>query len=137
MPDDETVNQMIARTEEEFELFQQMDIDRRRLEARDPNRKPRLMEEVTQTLARLSRISSDSCVFQDELPSWLLATSEDVERLTNAEETDKLFGRGSRVRKEVDYSESLTEKEWEKVVFLSFFVQYISIFLISYPIRAI
>lgn len=46
VPDDETVNQMIARTEEEFELFQQMDIDRRRQEARDPNRKPRLMEEV-------------------------------------------------------------------------------------------
>ena len=37
---------MIARTEAEFESFQQMDIDRRRTEARDPNRKPRLMEEV-------------------------------------------------------------------------------------------
>jgi len=44
--DDETINQMIARTESEFEMFQQMDIDRRRTEARDPNRKPRLMEEV-------------------------------------------------------------------------------------------
>ena len=48
MHDDETLNQMIARTETEFEQFQQMDIDRRRNEARDPNRKPRLMEEVRQ-----------------------------------------------------------------------------------------
>lgn len=45
--DDETLNQMIARTENEFETFQQMDIDRRRNEARDPNRKPRLMEQVS------------------------------------------------------------------------------------------
>ena len=32
-PDDETVNQMIARSEEEFNMFQKMDIDRRREEA--------------------------------------------------------------------------------------------------------
>jgi len=44
--DDETVNQMIARSEAEFETFQQMDIARRRKDARDPNRKPRLMEQV-------------------------------------------------------------------------------------------
>uniref|UniRef100_F6W213 Transcription activator BRG1 n=1 Tax=Ciona intestinalis TaxID=7719 RepID=F6W213_CIOIN len=95
--DDETLNQMIARTEHEFDSFQQMDIDRRRTEARDPNRKPRLMEE-------------------DELPSWLLASADDVERLTQEEADDKLFGRGSRVRKEVDYSESLTDKEWLRAV---------------------
>merc|ERR1719188_2351704 len=33
VPDDETVNQMISRSEEEFELFQRMDIERRRSEA--------------------------------------------------------------------------------------------------------
>uniref|UniRef100_H2YVT1 Transcription activator BRG1 n=1 Tax=Ciona savignyi TaxID=51511 RepID=H2YVT1_CIOSA len=95
--DDETLNQMIARSEEEFDSFQQMDIDRRRSEARDPNRKPRLMEE-------------------EELPSWLLTSADEVERLTQEEAEDKLFGRGSRVRKEVDYSESLTDKEWLRAV---------------------
>ncbi len=45
-PDDEVVNQMIARSEDEFELFQKMDIDRRREEAgQGQARKPRLMEE--------------------------------------------------------------------------------------------
>lgn len=53
VPDDETINQMIARSEEEFEIYQRMDLERRRNEARDPNRRPRLMEE-------------------DELPSWLM-----------------------------------------------------------------
>lgn len=38
-----------------------------------------------------------------------------MERLTYEEEEDKLFGRGSRQRKEVDYSDSLTEKQWIKV----------------------
>lgn len=97
VPDDETINQMIARNEEEFELFQKMDIDRRREEARNPKRKPRLMEE-------------------DELPAWLLKDDAEVDRLTNEEEEDKLFGRGSRQRKEVDYSDALTDKQWLRAI---------------------
>ena len=97
VPDDETINQMIARSEEEFELFQKMDIDRRRGEALSVKRRPRLMEE-------------------DELPGWLVKDDAEVERLTNEEEEDKLFGRGSRQRKEVDYSDSLTEKQWLKAI---------------------
>ncbi|XP_061175393.1 probable global transcription activator SNF2L2 [Saccostrea echinata] len=97
VPDDETINQMLARTEEEFDVYQKMDIERRREEARNPNRKPRLMEE-------------------DELPTWILKDEKEVERLTYEEEEDKLFGRGSRQRKEVDYSDSLTEKQWIKAI---------------------
>ncbi|XP_022255226.1 probable global transcription activator SNF2L2 [Limulus polyphemus] len=97
VPDDETINQMIARNEEEFELFQKMDLDRRREEARNPKRKPRLLEE-------------------DELPAWLVKDDAEVERLTNEEEEDKLFGRGSRQRKEVDYSDNLTERQWLKAI---------------------
>lgn len=97
VPDDETINQMIARNEDEFELFQKMDIDRRREEARNPRRKPRLMEE-------------------DELPGWLIKDDAEVERLTHEDEDDKIFGRGSRQRKEVDYSDSLTDKQWLKAI---------------------
>lgn len=39
-----------------------------------------------------------------------------MERLTWEEEDEKLFGRGSRQRKEVDYSEHLTEKQWLKAI---------------------
>ena len=76
--------------------LQRMDLDRRREEARNPKRKPRLMEE-------------------DELPSWIIKDDAEVERLTCEEEEEKMFGRGSRHRKEVDYSDSLTEKQWLKV----------------------
>uniref|UniRef100_A0A672LWI8 Probable global transcription activator SNF2L2 n=1 Tax=Sinocyclocheilus grahami TaxID=75366 RepID=A0A672LWI8_SINGR len=93
VPDDETLNQMIARNEDEFELFMRMDLDRRREDARNPKRKPRLMEE-------------------DELPSWILKDDAEVERLTCEEEEEKIFGRGSRHRRDVDYSDALTEKQW-------------------------
>lgn len=76
-----------------------MDLDRRREEARNPRRKPRLMEE-------------------DELPTWIMKDDAEVERLTCEEEEEKMFGRGSRQRKEVDYSDSLTEKQWLKVISL-------------------
>uniref|UniRef100_A0A8C0QS56 SWI/SNF related BAF chromatin remodeling complex subunit ATPase 2 n=1 Tax=Chelonoidis abingdonii TaxID=106734 RepID=A0A8C0QS56_CHEAB len=96
VPDDETLNQMIARREEEFDLFMRMDMDRRREDARNPKRKPRLMEE-------------------DDLPSWIIKDDAEVERLTCEEEEEKIFGRGSRQRRDVDYSDALTEKQWLRV----------------------
>ena len=96
-PDDETLNQMLARTEEEFEMFTRIDLDRRRLEARNPKRKARLIEE-------------------HELPSWLIKDEAEVERITTADDMDKVFGKGNRARKEVDYADRLTEAEWLQAV---------------------
>jgi SWI/SNF-related matrix-associated actin-dependent regulator of chromatin subfamily A protein 2/4 len=58
VPDDETVNMWIARTDGEFETFQQMDIARRAEDQRE-GAKPRLMDET-------------------ELPDWLLREEDDV-----------------------------------------------------------
>lgn len=71
-------------------------MDRRREDARNPKRKPRLMEE-------------------DELPCWIIKDDAEVERLTCEEEEEKIFGRGSRQRRDVDYSDALTEKQWLRV----------------------
>merc|ERR1719270_2211913 len=61
VPDDDIVNQMISRSEEEFEMFQRMDIERRRTEAEaGSDRKPRLIED-------------------GELPEFLLQDMNDVE----------------------------------------------------------
>lgn len=60
VPDDEMVNRMIARTEDEFNLFQKIDLERRREEAKlGPNRKSRLVEEA-------------------ELPDWLVKNDDEV-----------------------------------------------------------
>lgn len=80
-----------------FALLKRMDMDRRREDARNPKRKPRLMEE-------------------DELPSWIIKDDAEVERLTYEEEEEKMFGRGSRCRRDVDYSDALTEKQWLRVM---------------------
>ncbi|KAE8291802.1 putative global transcription activator SNF2L2 [Larimichthys crocea] len=82
---------------EHEEQNERMDMDRRREHARNPKRKPRLMEE-------------------DELPSWIIKDDAEVERLTYEEEEEKMFGRGSRCRRDVDYSDALTEKQWLRAI---------------------
>lgn len=49
--------------------------------------------------------------------AWMMKDESEVERLTYEEEAEKLFGlgRGSRNRKDVDYSDALTDKEWLRV----------------------
>lgn len=87
---------MVARTEAEFELFQKMDLERRREEAKlGAARKPRLLE-------------------INELPDWLVKEDDEVDPW-NYDDNDSILGRGTRQRKEVDYTDSLTEKEWLKV----------------------
>ena len=78
-------------------ILQRMDVERRREEARAPKRMPRLME-------------------SDELPPWIVKDEAEVDRLTLEEEEEKMFGRGSRQRKEVDYTDSLTEKQWLQAI---------------------
>lgn len=55
MPDDETVNQMVARNEDEFQLFQKMDMERK------------LEEEKVGMTNRL--------IQEEELPDWLVKVS--------------------------------------------------------------
>eukprot|EP00794_Sanderia_malayensis_P007888 gene7887-8741_t len=100
IPDDETVNQMIARTEDEFEEYQKMDFERKRNEPREAGslrRRPRLMQAT-------------------ELPKWLLKNEDEIDQLTWEEEKDKMFRLGKRERKDVDYSDSLTDRQFLKAI---------------------
>uniref|UniRef100_A0A8C4PXU8 Uncharacterized protein n=1 Tax=Eptatretus burgeri TaxID=7764 RepID=A0A8C4PXU8_EPTBU len=95
VPDDETVNQMIARSEEEFELFMRMDVERLRAERGTVRR---LLEE-------------------HELPGWMVREDEaDMDRLTVPGPHDSMSARGSRPRRQVDYSDTLTERQWLKAI---------------------
>ncbi|KAI8429647.1 hypothetical protein MSG28_000228 [Choristoneura fumiferana] len=96
LPDDDLINEMIARSEDELEIFKQIDIERRQKETQS-----RLIEEA-------------------ELPDWLVKNDDEVvcnkgQGWSYADE-DESLGRGSRQRKEVDYTDSLTEKEWLKAI---------------------
>ncbi|XP_069365997.1 ATP-dependent helicase brm isoform X2 [Maniola hyperantus] len=96
LPDDDLINEMIARSEEEMELFKQMDIERKK----------------TETQTRL--------IDESELPDWLVKNDDEVVcnkgQGWNYLDEDETLGRGSRQRKEVDYTDSLTEKEWLKAI---------------------
>lgn len=96
VPDDETVNQMVARNEDEFQLFQKMDTERR------------VEEEKIGMLNRL--------IQEEELPDWLVKDVDEVDTWKYEDENDTILGRGTRQRKEVDYADSLTEKEWLKAI---------------------
>ncbi|XP_059607838.1 ATP-dependent helicase brm isoform X2 [Phlebotomus argentipes] len=95
VPDDEMINLMISRSDDELELFKKLDAERKAEAAKDGRIRARLIEE-------------------SELPDWLVKEDEEVDRW-NYEE-DSILGRGSRQRKEVDYTDSLTEKEWLKAI---------------------
>ncbi|XP_045541964.1 ATP-dependent helicase brm [Papilio machaon] len=96
VPDDDLINEMIARSEEELEIFKQIDIERKKTESQS-----RLIEE-------------------SELPDWLVKEDDEVVcnkgQGWNYLDEDETLGRGSRQRKEVDYTDSLTEKEWLKAI---------------------
>lgn len=96
LPDDDLINEMIARSEEELEIFKQIDIERKKTETQS-----RLIEE-------------------SELPDWLVKHEDEVVcnkgQGWNYLDEDETLGRGSRQRKEVDYTDSLTEKEWLKAI---------------------
>merc|ERR1712001_574488 len=95
-PDDETINQMIARSEDEFQLFQKIAVDRRRAEASaGSERKARLIEE-------------------SELPPFLLKDDDPSEE--EEEEKEVELGRGNRSRKETNYDDQLSEKDWLKAI---------------------
>jgi len=101
VPDDETINQMLSRKEEEFELFQRMDIERRREEAQaGAERKPRLIEE-------------------SELPEFLLQElpDEEEERAEEERAHQEEMDLGRRKgKKDVTYHENLSEKDWLKAI---------------------
>jgi len=90
--DDEELNMILARSDNELELFNQMDSQR----AKDPvygpgagkNRVPRLMQE-------------------SELPEIYMSDGNPI-----SDEPEEIKGRGARERTRVKYDDGLTEEQW-------------------------
>ncbi|KAI1617508.1 adenosinetriphosphatase [Exophiala viscosa] len=87
--DDDDLNEIMARTEDELTLFKKMDKDRETDDKYGPGRRlPRLMGE-------------------DELPDIYVAEDNPV-----PEEKEEYAGRGARVKTQVKYDDGLTEEQW-------------------------
>ncbi|KAI9829641.1 MAG: hypothetical protein M1826_005531 [Phylliscum demangeonii] len=91
--DDDDLNEIMARSDDELKLFQQMDQDRERDSPYGPGKPyPRLLCEA-------------------ELPDIYLNDSLPV-----AEEVEEVAGRGARQRTQVKYDDGLTEEQWLEAV---------------------
>ena len=87
--DDDDLNEIMARSEEELALFQSIDAERLKVDQYGPGHKhPRLLAE-------------------DELPDIYLAEDNPVQ-----EEVEEVAGRGARERKVMRYDDGLTEEQW-------------------------
>ncbi|TKR77560.1 hypothetical protein L596_018508 [Steinernema carpocapsae] len=98
VPDDDAINEMLAREQKELDLFMRMDIERRRAEAEeDPrNRKPRLVEE--------NEIPDTIIKFDEKFQQ-----NEDMGGETSI--VDMALESGRRRRREVDYSADLMSEQ--------------------------
>ena len=95
-PDDEVINQMIARSNEEFEQFQNMDIQRRR--------------EETERSKSLGEERKDRLIQESELPAFFTEMPDDEELLEQEKEKKEIeMGRGNRQRKETNYDDQVRE----------------------------
>ncbi|EFR00676.1 hypothetical protein MGYG_03681 [Nannizzia gypsea CBS 118893] len=87
--DDDDLNEIMARSEGEFALFQKLDAERQKNSEYGPGHKlPRLLGE-------------------DELPDIYL-----TEENPTAPAVEEVAGRGARERKNVKYDDGLTEEQW-------------------------
>lgn len=91
--DDEDLNMIMMRTEEELEIFQKLDEERNRTSKYGPGRKfPRLLGE-------------------NELPDIYMNDDNPI-----VEEIEENYGRGARERTRVRYDDGLTEEQWLEAV---------------------
>jgi len=91
--DDDDLNDIMARSPEELEMFQRMDDERMRNDKYGPDRElPRLMGEK-------------------ELPDLYLQENNPV-----AEVIEEVAGRGAREKKTIKYDDGLTEEQWLQAV---------------------
>lgn len=91
--DDDDLNVIMARSEEEIEIFQKMDQERLKNDVYGPNQKlPRLLSEA-------------------ELPEIYVN-----EEMPVVEEIEESYGRGARERTRVKYDDGLTEEQWLEAV---------------------
>ena len=87
--DDDDLNEIMARSEDELTLFKKMDQDRETNDVYGPGRKmARLMEE-------------------SELPEIYVAEDNPVQEVE-----EEYAGRGARVKTQVKYDDGLTEEQW-------------------------
>lgn len=99
--DDDELNEIISRNENEFILFKKMDIERNQ------------NEEIEWRLKGGKGDKPERLIEEKELPPVYM---KDYETITTHDDDDNIeYGRGQRVRGNVHYDDGLTEDQWVNV----------------------
>lgn len=105
VPDDDQLNEMISRSDEEFQLFQQMDKERYVEEKKDM-----IMNEIMERVSVVHPKHINYRLMQEyEVPDWVkikpkMVKDEDIGML------------GKRERKRINYAEKLTDSQFTKII---------------------
>lgn len=101
VPTNKQINQMIARTDQEYQLFQQIDKE--------------IYEEEKIRWEKSGRTGlppQNRLICEDELPSWLQVDFD--KQIDNPEIVE--YGRGRRKRNEISYSEDIDDEMFNKML---------------------
>jgi superfamily II DNA/RNA helicase len=105
VPDDEQLNEMISRSDEEFNLFMEMDKQR----YIEENKEMRL-QEIKENYGEAQHKHINYRLMQDwEVPNWVRHEPDSLK-----EEEHGLLGK--RERKRVNYADALTESQFTKII---------------------
>lgn len=102
---DEELNEVIARGEEELEVFRRMDLERESKDIED-----------WQGLGKNSPWNKSRMMVESELPAVYLVDINEVMEQEKADSDAIVHGRGARDRKDVYYDEVLNEEQWTAAV---------------------
>jgi hypothetical protein len=105
VPDDDQLNEMLARSEDEFIMF--TDMDKKRYDEED---KDSIMNEIKKRQGELHHKHINYRLMQEwEVPDWVRHEPDAIR-----EEEHGLLGK--RERKKVNYSDGLTDSQFTKIV---------------------
>jgi len=104
VPDDEQINEMLARNNDEFQLYQKLDQTRYINEGRDEKSKE-MMQRLG--LSSLPNNFNYRLMQEYEVPEW-------VTQMPTEEKKETMLGK--RIHKKINYSDDITERQWEKCI---------------------
>lgn len=102
--DDDEINEIVARNDQEIEIFKVMDIEREK------------EEEIEWKASGRRGPKPDRLMQMHELPE----VYQRDEPFVPVEEEEELIGRGRRVKNKPKYTDGITDEQWLNVCFSSF-----------------
>lgn len=106
IPDDEAINELLARSEGEYALFQEMDEERYAREDKDKQ-----MKRIQDNIPKESQITQINyrLMQEFEVPDWVKIKEQPKLK-------KDIIVSGKRKRKALNYSEALSDKQWKRII---------------------